>query len=357
MLDASPSKSKDDRGIVTVETKGFNQHGEEVCYFRRKLMVWKRDHAATAAPLRRRRLGLSFPPTASAAFERVLGWGVDHRRQFPWRTTRDPWAVLVSEIMLQQTQADRVVPYYGAFLAEFPTPTACAAAPVSAVLRLWSGLGYNRRGLNLHRAASVIALTHGGTVPHDDAALRALPGVGVYTARAVRAFAFADPVAPVDTNVARVLSRCIGGAALTVPEKCQGMADALVPATDSWAFNQTMFDVGALICTGTRPACAICPLRQQCRWKRRGLDEPDPWRSSPSARPQSRFAGSDRQGRGRLMDALRQGAVAPERLAQACGWPDDPDRAARITAALVAEGLAEWSLGNAAGATPMLTLP
>jgi A/G-specific adenine glycosylase len=126
----------------------------------------------------------------------------------------------------------------------------------------------------------------------------------------------------------------------------------LVPASDAWAFNQTMFDLGALVCTGSRPDCDRCPLRRQCRWRRQGLAEPDPWRASPSARPQSRFAGSDRQGRGRLIDALRRGAVTPEGLATACGWPDDRARAERITAALVAEGFATWSTG----AAPILSL-
>ncbi|HEX3794970.1 MAG TPA: A/G-specific adenine glycosylase [Acidimicrobiales bacterium] len=274
-----------------------------------------------------------------------MAWGADHRRTLPWRETRDPWCILVSEIMLQQTQADRVVPYYEAFVGAFPTPQACAAAPVGDVVRLWSGLGYNRRALNLHRAATVITAEHGGRVPHDDGALRALPGVGVYTARAVRAFAFADPVAPVDTNVMRILSRCVSGETRSVAET-QRLADALVPSDDAWAFNQTVFDLGALVCTGTRPACGICPLNRQCVWRRRGRPDPDPWRASPSARPQSRFAGSTRQGRGRLVDALRRGVVTPEGLALACGWPDDPARAHDVAAALVAEGFAHWSTGR-----------
>ena len=121
---------------------------------------------------------------------RILAWGDGHRRDLPWRHTRDPWAVLVSEVMLQQTQAERVVPYYRAFLAAFPTPAACARAGPAAVVRAWSGLGYNRRALNLHRAATVMVGEHRGRVPADERALRALPGVGPYTANAVRSFAF-----------------------------------------------------------------------------------------------------------------------------------------------------------------------
>jgi A/G-specific adenine glycosylase len=250
--------------------------------------------------------------------------------------------VLVSEVMLQQTQVERVLGYYRAFLAAFPRSSACARARSGDVVRIWSGLGYNRRALNLHRAAVAIEADHGGIFPATELALRALPGVGPYTARAVLSFAFEADVAPVDTNVVRVLSRAVAGAALGLRE-AQALADRLLPAGRSWEFNQAMFDLGATVCTASRPACGVCPLRSQCRWKRDGLSLPDPWRASPSARPQSTFAGSDRQGRGRLIAALRQGPVSPERLAIACGWPDDGHRAERITAALVAEGFAEWA--------------
>jgi A/G-specific adenine glycosylase len=253
--------------------------------------------------------------------------------------------VLVSEVMLQQTQADRVIPYFHAFLAEFPTPDHCARARPAAAVRLWSGLGYNRRALNLHRAAQVIATEHGGTVPGDLASLRALPGVGTYTARAVLSFAYEEDVGVVDTNVLRVLSRCVSGDPLSAGA-AQAMADRLVPAGRSWDFNQTMFDLGASVCTAGSPACASCPLSRLCRWHRAGVPAPDPWRASPSVRPQSVFAGSDRQGRGRLLDALRSGALAAEAIPAACGWPTDAERAARITGALISEGFAAWSSGR-----------
>jgi A/G-specific adenine glycosylase len=253
--------------------------------------------------------------------------------------------------MLQQTQVERVVPYYERFVEAFPTAADCARAGPAAVVRLWSGLGYNRRALNLHRAATALVTHHGGTVPRDDAALRALAGVGPYTARAVRAFAFGDEVAAVDTNAVRVLARAVTGTPLT-PARATRLGDQLVPAGRSWEFNQAMFDLGATVCTGTRPDCARCPLRRQCVWRRHGATGPDPWRQSPTARTQGTFAGSDRQGRGRLVEALRHAGVTEVRLAGACGWPDDPARAQRVAASLVAEGFARWS----GGADPVLRL-
>ena len=166
--------------------------------------------------------------------------------------------------MLQQTQVDRVVPYYERFLAAFPTPAACAAAGPAAVVRLWSGLGYNRRALNLHRAAAAMTADHDGRVPQEDAALRALPGVGPYTARALRAFAFGDDVAAVDTNGVRVLARVVAGAPLTVRE-ATALGDRLVPAGESWEFNQAMFDLGATVCTAARPSCGAVPAAASVR--------------------------------------------------------------------------------------------
>jgi A/G-specific adenine glycosylase len=243
--------------------------------------------------------------------------------------------------MLQQTQAERVVAPYGRFLATFPTVASCAAAAPSEVVRLWSGLGYNRRALNLHRTAQVVMDAHGGQLPDDDRSLRALPGIGPYTARAVRSFAFGEDIGAVDTNGVRVLSRCVEGDALTLG-RAQAVGDQLVPPGGSWAFNQAMFDLGATICRA-RPDCERCPMRRMCRWHRSALAEPDPWRSSPMVRTQSRFEGSDRQGRGKLLDALRQGAVARAQLAEACGWPGDAVRSERIAASLVSDGFARWS--------------
>jgi A/G-specific adenine glycosylase len=276
---------------------------------------------------------------------RVLEWGASNRRDLPWRRTRDPWAVLVSEVMLQQTQVTRVVPHYERFLAAFPTPAACARAGAAAVVRQWSGLGYNRRALSLHRAAVKVVDEHGGNVPHEERALRCLPGVGGYTARAVRSFAFGENVAAVDTNALRVLSRCVAGAPLG-PTTAAHLGDRLIPLGAAWEFNQAMFDLGATVCTGARPHCDACPLRRQCRWRRAGRTEPDPWRTRLGVRSQGPFAGSDRQGRGRLLEALRRGAVAPAALADACGWPGDVARAEHIAEALVDEGFARWCRGS-----------
>ena len=244
--------------------------------------------------------------------------------------------------MLQQTQAPRVVPHYERFVTTFATPADCDRAGAAEVVRMWSGLGYNRRALNLHGSARTIVADHDGAVPCQDGALRALPGVGPYTARAVRSFAFGEDVAAVDTNAVRVLARCVSGAPLTLPAATE-LGDRLVPAGRSWEFNQAMFDLGATVCTAARPDCARCPMGRQCAWRRAGSDRPDPWRQSPSARIQGRFDGSDRQGRGRLLHALRGGGVAGTEVAGACGWPEDGARADRIAAALVAEGFARWS--------------
>jgi A/G-specific adenine glycosylase len=282
---------------------------------------------------------------------RVLAWGAEHRRDLPWRRTRDPWRILVSEVMLQQTQVERVVPHYERFIATFPSPTACAQAGPGTVVRQWSGLGYNRRALNLHRAATTVVSVHDGEVPREDALLRSLAGVGPYTARAVRSFAFGEDVAAVDTNALRVLARAVSGTALT-PALAMRLGDRLVPTGLSWEFNQTMFDLGATVCTATHPCCARCPLRSQCAWRRGGVTAPDPWRLSPTARVQGVFAGSDRQGRGRLLEALRRGGVPESRLAGACGWPGDPVRAQGVAGSLVAEGFARWS----GTTTPVLRL-
>ncbi len=269
----------------------------------------------------------------------LLGWAAAAGRDLPWRRTRDPWAVLVSELMLQQTQVSRVVPKYQAFLDRFPTPAACAAAPAGEVVRLWAGLGYNSRALNLHRAAAACVEHHGGLLPHTLDELRALPGVGAYTARAVLAFAYGRDVGVLDTNAARVLAR-LAGRPLR-PKEAQQAADDLVPGGDGWAWNQAVLDLGATVCTKRTPACGACPLRPHCAWHGPGSEQPDPAEgSAATTRRQSRFAGSDRQGRGRLVEAMRAGPVAPADVPRLMGWPTEPGRANRVAATLVVDGLA-----------------
>jgi A/G-specific adenine glycosylase len=268
------------------------------------------------------------------------GGGTTRRDDLPWRSTRDPWAVLVSETLAQQTQLARVVPAYHRFLSRFPTPAACAAAPLGDVLVAWRGMGYNRRARNLHLAAGAVVDRHDGAVPDRLDDLLALPGVGPYTARAVLAFAFGRDVGVVDTNAGRVLSRAAAGRPLR-PAEAQALVDAMVPPGRGWSFGQALLDLGATVCTARTPACAACPVRRRCRWAAAGRPDPDPARGSAGvSAPQSRFAGSDRQGRGRLVAALRTGPVPAAGVPAAAGWADDPTRAARVAGDLVAEGLA-----------------
>ncbi len=235
----------------------------------------------------------------------VLRWGAPRLRDLPWRATRDPWRVLVAEIMLQQTQASRVIPKWTAFCASYPTPAVCAAAPLGEVLRDWQGLGYPRRARDLHDAASVMVSRHGGQVPGDLDALVALPGIGPYTARAVLAFAFERDVAVVETNIARVLAR-VAGRRLTRRE-VQAWADSLVPQGGGWAWNQMLMDLGATVCRPV-PRCDDCPLAAGCAWRRAGLAPPDPAAGSAGVSTrQAPFAGSDRQARGAVLRALHDG--------------------------------------------------
>lgn len=278
-------------------------------------------------------------PTVSLALRRRVA-ELPVIRDLPWRATRDPWAILVSELCCQQTQAARAVVAYERCLTRFPTPAACAAAPLRDVLDAWRGLGYYRRARSLHDAARSIVARHGGQVPDDLDALLALPGVGPYTARAVLAFAFERDVGVVDTNVARVLARAVANRPLT-PAVAQRLADALVASGRGWAHNQAMLDHGALVCTPS-PSCERCELRRCCGWHRAGRPTPDPAvRSAFTSRPQPRFAGSDREGRGRLVAAVLARPITTGALAHAAGWPDDHRRARRVAEALVAEGLLE----------------
>jgi A/G-specific adenine glycosylase len=283
---------------------------------------------------------------ASEQARTLLRWGSRVRRDLPWRRTRDPWAILVAELMLQQTQVARVAPRYEDFLAAFPTPAACAAAAPGEVLRRWEGLGYNRRALNLHRAAARIAEDHAGSLPDDLDALLALPGIGPYTARAVLAFAFERDHGVVDTNAARFLARAVAGRRLAARD-AQRLADAQVPAGEGWAWNQAVLDLGATVCVKRAPRCDDCPIRSSCAWFVAGRPTPDPAEGSAgTSGRQSTFEGSDRQGRGRLVQALRTGPVELARVADVVGWADEPDRALRVADGLVVDGLAEYVDGQ-----------
>ncbi|MGH8901133.1 MAG: A/G-specific adenine glycosylase [Egibacteraceae bacterium] len=271
--------------------------------------------------------------------QQILEWYAEQGRQLGWRQTRDPYAILVSEVMLQQTQAARVEPAWRGFLERFPTAAALAAAPLADVLTAWRGLGYNRRALNLHRCAVALCDRHHTRVPDDLASLRALPGVGDYTARAVLVFAFGRRMAPVDTNVARVLARLVVGRPLGRSE-AQRVADQAVPHGDAAAWTHALMDLGARVCTARSPRCDECPVRTICVWRARGGPDPAA-HGSHRSRPQGRFADSDRFHRGRLLDALRAGPVPHAHLATAA--QGSAQKAERIAAALVADGLAEWA--------------
>jgi A/G-specific adenine glycosylase len=261
----------------------------------------------------------------------VLAWGEPQLRDLPWRRTRDPWQILVSEVMLQQTQVPRVIPKYLAFLQAFPTAASCAAASLGDVLRLWHGLGYPRRARNLHLAAARVGEL--GRFPHTLDGLLALPGVGSYTARAIMAFAFEADAAVVDTNIARVYAR-VEGRRLTA-RQVQALADEQVPAGESWVWNQSIMDLGATVCRPANPSCAVCPVAHLCAWHGVG-DDPAPGSAGVSAR-QGRFDGSERQARGRLMLALQTGPV--DLGAVPAAMQRDEPTSHRLLAALERDGL------------------
>lgn len=259
------------------------------------------------------------------------------QRDLPWRHTRDPWEVLVAEVMLQQTQVARVAEAWPRFLEEFPTPAACARRPQRDVVAAWEGMGYHRRAVALHRAALEIVERFGGVVPDDEASLESLPGVGPYTARAVLAFAFERDVAVVDTNVARILARAIAGEALT-QRAAQTLADNLVVPGTGWSHNQAMLDFGALTCRA-EPRCDGCALRRSCRWARADFVEPDPARTTAgTARPQAPFKGSDREVRGQLLARARASAPRAASLDDVTATFGHA-RVQRLVDALVADGL------------------
>ena len=273
------------------------------------------SNAVEAASLSRARLTSVAPveiepERVAAVQERLLEWFRVHGRDLPWRRTRDPYRILVSEVMLQQTQVDRVIPYYEAFLERFPTLQALAEAPTAEVIRLWAGLGYNRRAVNLQRTARAIVEQHGDSFPKTVEELRQLPGVGPYTAGAIACFAFEQDVPFFDTNIKRVLHRIFVGPErprpLATDRELHAIAAQVVPAGKGWAWNQAIMEFGALHCTQRKPACVVCPVQAQCRAFPAILsalqEAPRPERGPK----EERFEGSTRWFRGRIIDALRQ---------------------------------------------------
>ncbi len=271
----------------------------------------------------------------------VLRWYDESARDLPWRAPgRTPWGVLVSEVMLQQTQVARVLPVWEQWLTRWPTPADLAAAAPGDAVRAWGRLGYPRRALRLHQAATQITERHGGQVPaaYDD--LLALAGVGTYTAAAVASFAFGGRHAVVDTNVRRVLARAVGGAPLPAPTLAVAeseRAQALVPGDPAvaarWAV--AVMELGALVCTARAPRCAACPVLRLCAWQRAGAPAYD----GPVRRGQT-WHGTDRQVRG-LMLAVARGAADPVSRAEldAATPAADPVQRSRALASLLDDAL------------------
>lgn len=239
-------------------------------------------------------------PSNKVVQRRLLAWYSRHRRDLPWRQTRDPYAILVSEVMLQQTQVDRVVPKYLAWLKHFPTVQTLARAPLRDVLRLWSGLGYNNRAARLRQLARVIVDDHGGRFLTTSDELLDLPGIGPYTARAVSAFAFNQRLGMIETNVRRVTSRVFFGLRPVTDQALERQVEAVVPADDQYGqWHHALMDLGATVCVSRRPKCAICPLRSQCR-AYPAILKAEPRRRS--SRPT--FIDSDRFWRGEIIRQL-----------------------------------------------------
>ncbi|MBP2321323.1 A/G-specific adenine glycosylase [Kibdelosporangium banguiense] len=271
----------------------------------------------------------------------LIDWYSKNKRDLPWRQPdTTAWGVLVSEIMLQQTPVSRVEPIWLEWMARWPVPSKLAEVSQGEVVRAWGKLGYPRRALRLHSAAAVIAAEHGDVVPSDVDTLLALPGIGAYTARAVAAFAYGKRVPVVDTNVRRVVARAVHGAGDAGPaSNTRDMADveALLPAEDAPAATMSiaLMELGALICTARAPRCVDCPLLTDCAWQKAGRPE-----YTGPLKPVQRFAGTDRQVRGLLLDVLRDTDGPVERARLDMVWADAPQRD-RCLDSLLVDGLME----------------
>lgn len=271
----------------------------------------------------------------------VTDWYAGVARDLPWRRPdTTPWGVLVSEVMAQQTPVGRVAPLWEHWMTRWPTPEALSRATTADVLRAWGALGYPRRALRLQEAGAAIVERHGGEVPAGLDALRALPGIGEYTASAVAVFAFGERHPVVDVNVRRVLARAIGGQAEPAPSLSaaeRALAQQVLPVEPLQAaqWSVASMELGALICTARAPRCQECPIVHGCAWQRAGR----PTHDGPVRRVQA-FEGTDRQARGRLLRALRE-ADRPLRRADLLAHCPDANQAERALASLIEDGLVE----------------
>jgi A/G-specific adenine glycosylase len=295
------------------------------------------------------------PPAAVSPHAPLLAWFATTARDLPWRRAAlrgDGWAVLVSEVMLQQTPVARVLPTYGSWMERWPAPADLASASPGDAVRAWGRLGYPRRALRLHAAARACVERYGGEVPRDVEELRTLPGVGPYTAAAVASFAYGARHAVLDTNVRRVLARMVAGAATaagSAPSVAERrLAEAQLPDDPATAarWNAALMELGALVCSARSPDCASCPLAGACAWRLAGRPE-----ATTTARRAQRYDGTDRQARGRLLAVLRErdpgsrGGDSVPRAELDAAWPDEAQRE-RALDSLVADGLVEPLPGN-----------
>jgi A/G-specific adenine glycosylase len=268
----------------------------------------------------------------------LLDWYRREQRDLAWRRPGvSPWQILVSEFMLQQTPVARVEPVWLSWIERWPTPSATAAANAADVLRAWGKLGYPRRAKRLHECATVIATEHDDVVPSDVETLLTLPGIGAYTARAVACFAYRQRVPVVDTNVRRVVARVVHGRSDS-PASVRDLDDvaALLPdGPDAPVFSVALMELGATVCTARAPRCGLCPL-SACAWRSNGF----PAATDPVRRVQ-RYAGTDRQVRGRLMDVLRANTTPVSRAQLDVAWLTDTAQRDRALDSLLVDGLVE----------------
>jgi A/G-specific adenine glycosylase len=269
----------------------------------------------------------------------VLAWFAQSARDLPWRRTRDPYAILVAELMLQQTQVDRVVPKYSSFLAQFPSFAALSAAPAADVIRAWQGLGYNRRAVRLQRIAQAVCTRYAGKLPDTIDGLAALEGVGRYTAAAVACFAFGRQEPVLDTNVRRVLGRIAygpQGPRVGGPAAQWALAAQALPEGSAYAWNQALMDLGASVCTERGPKCFLCPVAPWCRAAGRVVPMLRERKARYDTAGAAPYAGSSRYYRGRIVERLRRladgealsprdlgAAIRPDYAAEDAAWLDD----------------------------------
>lgn len=273
---------------------------------------------------------------------KVIRWYRTHARDLPWRAeTTSPWAVLLSEVMSQQTPVARVIPQWEAWMRRWPTPKDFAKASTDEVLRAWGSLGYPRRALRLLECAKEITSRYGGEVPSDVEQLLALPGIGDYTARAVACFAYHQPVPVVDTNVRRVYARMHSGNFYAPPTRKSELAQvaAFYPKGQEPECAVALMELGALVCTANSPDCEHCPIRQECAWQQAGCPEPTAQEHAEKKKRVQKFVGTDRQVRGKIMALLRESAEVKRADIDAV-WPK-PAQLSRALFSLIEDGLAE----------------